>query len=39
CLVTISDNLTGKKEETTAQERQTAFVDMMEIALNAAISL
>ncbi|MEG2929275.1 MAG: purine-nucleoside phosphorylase [Oscillospiraceae bacterium] len=39
CLVTISDNLTGKKEETTAEERQTAFVDMMEIALNAAISL
>ncbi|MEG1895231.1 MAG: purine-nucleoside phosphorylase [Oscillospiraceae bacterium] len=38
CLVTISDSLVDKKQ-TTAQERQTAFLDMMEIALNAAINL
>lgn len=38
CLLTISDSIVSKKE-TTAEERQTAFVDMMEIALNAAITL
>lgn len=38
CLVTISDSLTSHKE-TTAEQRQTAFVDMMEIALNAAINM
>lgn len=32
CLVTISDSLV-KKEETTAQERQTALNDMIKIAL------
>ena len=37
CLLTISDNLITKKE-TTAEERQTAFNDMMEVALEAAIS-
>ncbi|EIE42229.1 purine nucleoside phosphorylase [Mycoplasmopsis canis UFG4] len=35
CLLTISDNLITH-EETTAEERQTAFTKMMEIALNLA---
>ncbi|VEU76498.1 purine-nucleoside phosphorylase [Mycoplasmopsis columboralis] len=35
CLLTISDNLITH-EETSAQERQTAFTKMMEIALNLA---
>lgn len=35
CLVTISDSFVSGVE-TTPEERQTAFVDMMEIALNAA---
>ena len=38
CLLTISDNLITK-EETTAEERQTAFKDMMELALETAIKL
>lgn len=38
CLLTISDSIV-LHTETTAEERQTAFVDMMEIALNAAISM
>ena len=38
CLLTVSDNLITKKE-TTAEERQTAFKDMIEIALEAAIKL
>lgn len=38
CLLTISDSIV-LKTETTAEERQTAFVDMMEIALEAAITL
>lgn len=38
CLLTISDNL-ETKEETTAEERQNSFNDMMEIALEAAIEL
>ena len=38
CLVTISDSIV-LKTETTPEERQTAFLDMMEIALNAAISM
>ena len=38
CILTVSDNLVTHKE-TTAEERQTAFTDMMEIALNAAITL
>lgn len=38
CLLTISDSIV-LKQETTAEERQTAFIDMMEIALNAATTL
>lgn len=38
CMVTISDNLVTH-EETTAEERQTAFTDMMKIALETAIKL
>ena len=38
CILTISDSLVTHKE-TTAEERQTAFTDMMEIALNAAVNL
>ena len=38
CILTISDNL-ETKEETTAEERQNSFNDMMEIALEAAIEL
>ena len=38
CMFTVSDHLVTHKE-TTTQERQTAFTDMMEIALNAAIRL
>lgn len=37
CLLTISDNLITK-EETTSEERQTAFNDMMVVALESAIS-
>ena len=37
-ILTISDNIiTG--EATTAEERQTAFTDMMEIALETAIKI
>ena len=36
CILTISDNLVTK-EETSSQERQTAFTNMMEVALEAAI--
>lgn len=38
CLLTISDSLVTHKE-TTAQERQTSFTAMMEVALNAALKL
>ena len=38
CLLTISDNLITK-EETTSEERQTAFNDMMVVALETAINL
>ena len=38
CLLTISDNLITKKE-TTSEERQTAFNDMMVVALETAINL
>ena len=38
CILTISDNLITK-EETTAEERQNAFKDMMELALETAINL
>lgn len=36
CLLTISDSFVSS-QETTAEERQKSFTDMMEIALNAAI--
>lgn len=36
CLLTISDSFTSN-EQTTAEERQTSFVDMMKIALDASI--
>ena len=38
CILTISDNLITK-EETTSEERQNAFKDMMELALETAINL
>lgn len=38
CLLTISDNLVTK-EETTSTERQTAFNDMIELALESVINL
>lgn len=38
CILTISDNLITK-EETTSLDRQNAFNEMMEIALETAISL
>lgn len=38
CLLTVSDNLITK-EETTSEERQKSFNGMIEIALDAAISL
>lgn len=37
CLVTVSDSLVTHKE-TTAEERQTSFTNMMNIALEAAIN-
>lgn len=37
CLVTISDSLVTK-EETTPEERQSAFTKMMEIALDTAVN-
>lgn len=38
CLLTISDNL-ETKEETTAQERQNSFNDMIELALDTLVEL
>ena len=38
CILTISDNLVTK-EETTSSERQTAFTNMMEVALETASKL
>lgn len=38
CLLTVSDNLITR-QETTAEERQMAFNDMIEIALETAIKL
>ena len=38
CILTISDSIVNKTE-TTAEQRQTGFVEMMEIALGAAITL
>lgn len=37
CILTISDSLVTH-EETTAEERQNAFTNMMQIALEAAIA-
>lgn len=39
CLLTISDIIGKETKVTTPEERQTAFTDMMEIALNTAIKL
>ncbi|MBE6132257.1 MAG: purine-nucleoside phosphorylase [Erysipelotrichaceae bacterium] len=36
CILTVSDSFTTH-EETTAEERQTSFIDMMKIALEVAI--
>ena len=36
CLLTVSDNI-ETKEETTHEERRIAFINMMKIALEAAI--
>ncbi len=38
CILTISDSIV-RHLETTAEERQTGFLEMMEIALNTAIEL
>ena len=38
CLLTVSDSLVTH-EETTSAERQTAFEQMMKVALDAAIKL
>jgi purine-nucleoside phosphorylase, family 1 (deoD) len=38
CILTVSDNMVTK-EETTAEERQTAFTTMMKLALETAIQL
>lgn len=38
CILTISDSIVNRVE-TTPEERQTAFVDMMEITLDAAIKM
>lgn len=38
CLLTISD-IIGRENNTTPEQRQTAFTDMMEIALDTAINL
>ena len=38
CILTISDSI-ANKVETTPEQRQTGFVDMMEIALAAAIKM
>ena len=36
CILTISDSLV-KHEETTAEQRQTAFTQMMQLALETAL--
>jgi purine-nucleoside phosphorylase len=38
CILTISDSIVNKTE-TTPEQRQTGFIDMMEIALDAAIKM
>ncbi|MBJ8325617.1 purine-nucleoside phosphorylase [Streptococcus pacificus] len=37
-IMTISDNLTNPEEDTTAEERQTTFTDMMKVGLETLIS-
>ena len=36
CICTISDSIVNDEPETTAEERQTSFTAMMELALEAA---
>ena len=36
CICTVSDSFIYPEEETTAEERQNSFTDMMEIALEIA---
>ena len=36
CICTISDSIVNKEPETTAEERQTSFTQMMELALETA---
>ena len=38
CICTISDHVL-KHEETTAEERQTAFTTMMKVALDVAVAM
>ena len=38
CILTISDSIVNHKE-TTPEQRQTGFTEMMEVALNAAIEM
>ena len=38
CILTVSNNLVTN-EETTSEERQTAFVKMIELALDTAVNL
>ena len=37
CLCTVSDSFVYPEENATAEERQTSFTDMMEVALELAI--
>ena len=37
-IMTISDSLVNPDEDTTAQERQTTFTDMMKVGLETLIS-
>ena len=36
CICTISDHIANDEPETTAEERQTSFTAMMELALDVA---
>ena len=38
CICTVSDSLVNPQENTTAKERETSFTNMMEVALEIAIS-
>ncbi|HEO7570816.1 TPA: purine-nucleoside phosphorylase, partial [Streptococcus agalactiae] len=37
-MMTISDNLNNPEEDTSAEERQTTFTDMMKVGLETLIS-